>query len=85
VTYNSIFFKFPIDDIERAAVLLHGQPEHLQGSGELRAYEAAGEVATRLDARRLCERYLPQRFKLDQTSRARTFRLRRNFQNDCTE
>jgi hypothetical protein len=38
ITLYPDFFKFAVDDIERAAILLH-EAQHLQGKGEKEAYE----------------------------------------------
>jgi hypothetical protein len=38
VTIYPDFFKYPVDDVERAAILLH-EAKHLEGKDELEAYE----------------------------------------------
>jgi hypothetical protein len=47
VTLYPDFFKFPLDDVERAAILLH-EAKHLQGNDEKEAYEFVWKNRTRL-------------------------------------
>lgn len=47
VTLYPDFFTYPVDDVERAAILLH-EAKHLQGEGEKEAYEFVWKNRKRL-------------------------------------
>jgi len=78
VTLYPDFFRFPVDDTERAAILLH-EAQHLQGSDEKEAYEFVWRNRARIgwisdpysksviwrETRKLTKEYIPEMFVCD--------------------
>jgi hypothetical protein len=87
ITLYPDFFRFPVDDTERAAILLH-EVQHLQGRDEKESYEFVWRNKTRLgwssdpysksviwrETQKLTKEYTPELFVCDV-----------NEQGDCTE
>ena len=75
ITLYPDFFRFPVDDIERAAILMH-EAQHLQGSDEKEAYEFVWKNRKRVgwisdpysksviwrETRKLTKEYIPAMF-----------------------
>jgi len=87
ITLYPPFFEQPVDDVERAAILLH-EAYHLKGYGEETAFEEAwrqrfklgwtretyGQTVVWLNVRESTQRYVPNLFSCGP-----------NHQSDCTE
>jgi len=87
VTIYPDFFRFPVDDVERAAILLH-EAQHLKGRDEKDSYEFVWRNRSRIgwtsdpysksviwrETRKLTREYLPPMFVCDSSA-----------YGDCTE